>query len=95
MLVYHLTGGANELPRLIHNWSELPDNVKNVLLSGEDYRIYDDHELLVYNGVEVIASCTIHVTQAKDIRYTEIKDCWTIEGNIWSIDDRYKNDALH
>ncbi|GEM_PF-5045067 len=92
MLVYHLTGKVKDLPRLIHNWNELPENVIQTLITGEEYRVYENQELIIYNGYEVAASCTIEVIQVKDIKYTLIKNCWTVEGCIW--EDNQEN-TLH
>lgn len=73
---------TTKAPQTISNWSEVPTQVKDLILNASDM-VVDFNELLIYSSDpvrKIIASCTI---EYEDYGKIEISDCWIAEGNIW------------
>ncbi|MBM7598122.1 hypothetical protein JOC34_000479 [Virgibacillus halotolerans] len=83
--IIHLSKNIQELPKQIINWEITPEEVKEFIISnGTDYRVFSSQELIIYNGMKMIASCTIGgIADMEDDTRFDIENCWTEQGNIW------------
>ena len=82
--IISLSEKVERLSEYLLNWEDVPNNVKEFLLSGTDFRA-DGQELMVYDGCQMIASCSYGSRyNIKDEKQFDISDCW-IKGevNIW------------
>lgn len=77
-----LSHNPNKLPELVTNWNELKDHVKTFMLAATDFRVMNSQEMLLYNGRQILASCSIDIMFDDKIY---IENCWTKEGNLFDI----------
>lgn len=78
----NLSLSTTKAPQVITNWTEVPTQVKNLILNASHMRV-DLNELLIYSSnsnSRLVASCTIEYENFGDV---EISNCWTSKGNIW------------
>jgi hypothetical protein len=78
--IIKLSNDTKELPIVVSNWSELKDHVKEFMLAATDYRVMNSQEMLLYNGRQILASCSIDVMEDNKLY---IENCWTDQGNIF------------
>jgi hypothetical protein len=78
--VISLSRNIENLPSLTSNWNEVSGEAKSFMMNGSDFRIMNSQEMLVYNGRQIIASCSIDILE-NDTLY--IENCYTKEGRLF------------
>jgi len=78
--IIKLTHTLNEIKSEFENWNELSKTQRDFLESYNEFRITNHgQEMLVYEGRQIIASCSISITYHDKI---VIDSIWTKDGQI-------------
>jgi len=76
--IINLTHTFEELKPQI-NWDELPESAKTFLESYNEFRFMGSQEMLVMEGRQIIASCSI----SEYCGIVHIENIWTKEGKVF------------